>query len=168
MDTPGITRDRIYGLVHHENKSFFLIDTGGLDLGHNDFKEDILVQATFAIDEADLVLFVVDGKSELNENDYRIRDMLLKSGKRVIVVVNKIDNQSRMDLVYSFYELGFETVIGVSASHKLGFSELLQEITKDFSEHEPEEETMLLLIQQEFEKKGEFMKVLKNIVYFAV
>ena len=50
MDTPGITRDRIYGLVHHENKSFFLIDTGGLDLGHNDFKEDILVQATFAID----------------------------------------------------------------------------------------------------------------------
>ena len=102
MDTPGITRDRIYGTVNYKNKSFFLIDTGGLDLGHNDFKEDILVQATFAIDEADIVLFVVDGKSELNENDYRIRDMLLKSGKQVIVVVNKIDNPSRMNLIYSF------------------------------------------------------------------
>ena len=110
MDTPGITRDRIYGTVNYKNKSFFLIDTGGLDLGHNDFKEDILVQATFAIDEADIVLFVVDGKSELNENDYRIRDMLLKSGKQVIVVVNKIDNPSRMNLIYSFYELGFETI----------------------------------------------------------
>ena len=140
MDTPGITRDRIYGTVHYKNKSFFLIDTGGLDLGHNDFKEDILVQATFAIDEADIVLFVVDGKSELNENDYRIRDMLLKSGKQVIVVVNKIDNSSRMNLVYSFYELGFETIVGVSASHKLGFDELLESITKDFQENKGQEE----------------------------
>lgn len=140
MDTPGITRDRIYGTVNYKEKSFFLIDTGGLDLGHNDFKEDILVQATFAIDEADLVLFVVDGKSDLNENDYRIRDLLKKSGKDVIVVVNKIDNQSRMDLVYSFYELGFETIIGVSASHKLGFDDLLEEITKDFKINQKEEE----------------------------
>ncbi len=140
MDTPGITRDRIYGTVNYKEKSFFLIDTGGLDLGHNDFKEDILVQATFAIDEADLVLFVVDGKSDLNENDYRIRDLLKKSGKDVIVVVNKIDNQSRMDLVYSFYELGFETIIGVSASHKLGFDNLLEEITKDFKINQKEEE----------------------------
>ncbi|MCI8575602.1 MAG: ribosome biogenesis GTPase Der [Bacilli bacterium] len=142
MDTPGITRDRIYGVVHHQNKSFFLIDTGGLDLGHDNFKEDILVQATFAIDEADLVLFVVDGKSELNENDYRIRDMLLKTNKRVIVVVNKIDNVARKDLVYAFYELGFETVIGVSASHKFGFEELLEEITKDFSVNQKDSEDL--------------------------
>ena len=140
MDTPGITRDRIYGTVHHNNKSFFLIDTGGLDLGNHDFKEDILVQATFAIDEADLVLFVVDGKTDLNENDYRIRDLLMKSGKKVIVVVNKIDNQSRMDLIYSFYELGFETIMGVSASHKLGLQELLEEITKEFKVNQKEEE----------------------------
>jgi len=140
MDIPGITRDRIYGTVHHNNKSFFLIDTGGLDLGNHDFKEDILVQATFAIDEADLVLFVVDGKTDLNENDYRIRDLLMKSGKKVIVVVNKIDNQSRMDLIYSFYELGFETIMGVSASHKLGFQELLEEITKEFKVNQKEEE----------------------------
>ena len=140
MDIPGITRDRIYGTVNYRNKSFFLIDTGGIDLGHDDFNEDILAQATFAIDEADLVLFVVDGKSELQSSDYRIRDMLLKSNKKVIVVVNKIDNDSRSDLIYSFYELGFETVMGVSASHKRGFEELLNEITKDFKEMESEEE----------------------------
>ena len=132
MDTPGITRDRIYGSVQFQDKSFFLIDTGGLDLGHHDFSEDILVQASFAIEEADTVLFVVDGKSELNKNDYFIRDLLLKAQKQVIVVVNKIDNESRKEDVYSFYELGFETVMGVSAAHKLGFQELLKEITKDY------------------------------------
>lgn len=140
MDTPGITRDRIYGTVNYMDKSFFLIDTGGIDLGHNDFREDILVQATFAIDEADTVLFVVDGKNELDGNDYRIRDMLLKANKKVIVVVNKIDNVERMNLIYSFYELGFETVLGVSASHKLGFNELLDEITKDYKVNNKEEE----------------------------
>lgn len=140
MDTPGITRDRIYGTVKYNDKSFFLIDTGGLDLGHNDFKEDILVQATFAIDEADTVLFVVDGKDELNENDYRIRDLLLKSQKKVIVVVNKIDNEKRMDLIYSFYELGFEIVLGVSASHKLGINTLLDEITRDYKVDTKEED----------------------------
>ena len=65
MDEPGITRDRIYGIVKHNDKSFSLVDTGGLELGNDNFREDILAQATFAIDEADLVLFVVDGKSEL-------------------------------------------------------------------------------------------------------
>lgn len=140
MDTPGITRDRIYGTVTYENKSFFLIDTGGLSFGQDDFDQDIFIQASFAIDEADLVLFVVDGKSEIHASDYRIRDMLLKSNKRVIVVVNKIDNDSRNDLIYSFYELGFETVLGVSASHKRGFDVLLKEITKDFNENTKEEE----------------------------
>ena len=140
MDTPGITRDRIYGSVNYQDKSFFLIDTGGLDLGHNDFSEDILVQATFAIDEADTVLFVVDGKSELNKNDYYIRDLLLKARKKVIVVVNKIDNESRKDDVYSFYELGFDSVIGISAAHKLGFQELLHEITKDYKVSSDREE----------------------------
>lgn len=139
MDTPGITRDRIYGTVKHNGKSFFLVDTGGIDLGHNDFKEDILVQASFAIQEADTVLFVVDGKDELNENDYCIRDMLLKANKRVIVVVNKIDNEKRMDFIYSFYELGFETVVGISASHKIGIVALLDEITKDYPEDRKEE-----------------------------
>lgn len=139
MDTPGITRDRIYSTVTYQNKTFFLIDTGGLDFGNQDFSEDILIQAQFAMDEADTILFVVDGKSELDQNDYLIRDMLMKSQKKVIVVVNKIDNASRKDDVYAFYELGFETVIGVSAAHKLGFPELLEEITKDYKVDSKEE-----------------------------
>src|SRR5699024_1489517 len=105
MDMPGITRDRIYGQVHYQDRTFSLIDTGGLELGKDNFREDILMQATFAIDEADIVLFVVDGKSELNQSDYLIRDMLLKAHKDVLVVVNKIDNEKRKEDIYRFYEL---------------------------------------------------------------
>lgn len=164
MDTPGITRDRIYGTVKYHDKSFFLIDTGGLDLGHHDFKEDILVQATFAIDEADTILFVVDGKSELNEADYRIRDLLLKSQKKVIVVVNKIDNEKRMDLIYSFYELGFEDVIGISAAHKIGLNHLLDEITKDYKVDSKEEEEIckFCLIGRPNVGKSSLMNALLN------
>jgi len=140
MDMPGITRDRIYGTVNYNNKVFSLIDTGGLELGHDNFREDILVQAQYAIDEADLVLFVVDGKQELSQSDYMIRDLLLKAHKDVIVVVNKIDNKNRQEEVYRFYELGFERVLSVSASHKLGFSTLLNEITNDLKDGSLEEE----------------------------
>ena len=92
MDTPGITRDRIYGNVTYKDKKFLLIDTGGIDLGQGDFNKDIKMQAQLAIDESDCIVFVVDGRYELNKNDYEIRNMLIKSGKRVIVAVNKLDN----------------------------------------------------------------------------
>ena len=136
MDTPGVTRDRIYDTVTYNNKSFFIIDTGGIEIGNDNFNEDIKVQAELAIDESDLILFVVDGKSELDANDYLIRDMLIKSNKDVLVVVNKIDNDNRKDNIYAFYELGFENVLGVSAEHNLGFKELLDFITKDMNENE--------------------------------
>ena len=142
MDMPGITRDRIYGEVNYNQKKFSLIDTGGLELGKENFKQDILAQATFAIDESDLILFVVDGKTELNQSDYMIRDILRKSGKEVIVVVNKIDNKERENSIYNFYELGFEQVIGVSATHKLGIKELLNTITEDLGVTEEQEENI--------------------------
>ncbi len=142
MDMPGITRDRIYGEVTYNQKKFSLIDTGGLELGKDNFKEDILAQATFAIDESDLILFVVDGKTELNQSDYMIRDILRKSNKEVIVVVNKIDNKERENSIYNFYELGFEEVIGVSATHKLGIKELLNKITEDLKTVEETEENI--------------------------
>ena len=134
MDMPGITRDRIYGVAEYQNKRFSVIDTGGLELGNDNFQKDIFMQATFAIDEADLVLFIVDGKTELNQSDFMIRDMLLKAKKDVLVVVNKIDNEKRLEDIYRFYELGFEHVMGVSASHKKGIRELFEYITKDVSE----------------------------------
>lgn len=131
-DTPGVTRDRIYGDVHYEDYHFHLIDTGGIDVGDDTFNEEIRVQASVAIDEADVVVFVVDGKEELTHNDFVIRDMLMKSGKNVIVAVNKIDNTAREDNIYNFYELGFGDVLGVSGEHNIGIIELLDKIVAEF------------------------------------
>lgn len=139
-DTPGVTRDRIYTDVSYGNYKFHLIDTGGIDVSKEVFNNEIKVQAEIAIDEADVIVFVVDGLSDLNQNDYIIRDILKKSGKDVIVAVNKIDNSKRDSNVYSYYELGFENVIGISAEHNLGINELLNLVTKDFNEYVIEEE----------------------------
>lgn len=144
MDTPGITRDRIYGTVNYKNKSFYLIDTGGIDLGEDDFNKDIIAQAQLAIDESDIILFVVDGKEDLTNNDRKVRDMLIKSDKEIIVVVNKIDNKERKDNIYAFYELGFEKVMAVSGEHNLGFNELMEEVTKNMPEVEETEEDNIL------------------------
>lgn len=139
-DTPGVTRDRIYGIVNYKDKSFSLIDTGGIDLESATFNENIRIQAEFAIDEADVILFVVDGCEELTLNDLAVRDMLLRSNKRVIVVINKIDDKIHEDNIYSFYELGFEELITVSAEHKRHIDELLETITRDFNPYTTEED----------------------------
>ena len=136
MDTPGITRDRIYGTVIYKDKKFHLIDTGGISLGNDAFDKDIIMQAQLAIDEADLILFVVDGLNELDNNDLHISEMLHKTKKEVIVVVNKLDNSKRKDNIYNYYELGFSNVIGVSAEHNIGFDTLLDTITNDLVEEE--------------------------------
>ena len=131
-DTPGVTRDRIYGDVHYKDYSFHLIDTGGIDATKEEFNNEIKIQAEIAIDEADIVVFVVDGKESLTGNDYLIRDILKKAGKEVIVAVNKIDNIQREDNIYEFYELGFEKILPISGEHNLGIIDLLDEIIKDF------------------------------------
>ena len=139
-DTPGVTRDRIYADVSYQNYKFHLIDTGGIDVTKELFNDEIKVQASIAIDEADVIVFIVDGKEELNQNDFVIRDMLKKSGKSVIVAVNKIDNAKRDDNIYNFYELGFGDVIGISGEHGLGILELLDLICQNFKEVEQIEE----------------------------
>ena len=136
MDTPGVTRDRIYGKVEYNNKRFHLIDTGGISLGDDDFQKDILAQATLAIDEADLVLFVVDGIEDIDASDRKVAEILHRSSKPVIVVVNKLDNDKRKDNLYNFYELGFSELVAVSASHNIGINELLNTITKDLPEED--------------------------------
>lgn len=140
-DTPGVTRDRIYGDVIYKDYKFHLIDTGGIDLSDADFNKEIIVQASLAIDEADVIVFILDGKEELNANDFKIRDMLMKSNKRVILAVNKIDNEKRKNDIYNYYELGFPEIIPISGEHNLGIWDLLDEITKDFS---PKEDLNLL------------------------
>ena len=143
-DVPGITRDRIYGIGTYKDYKFNVIDTGGIDLGKNDFNKDIKVQAEIAIDEADVVVFVVDGKNGLNSNDFVVRDILNKSNKKVIVAINKIDNKKVIDNIYDFYELGFDNYIQVSGEHGINFGDLLDEITKDFEKQDILEDDKIL------------------------
>ncbi len=133
-DTPGITRDRLYGNVKFKNYSFHLIDTGGIDLSNEKFNDEIKIQAEIAINEADIIVFVVDAKEGLTSNDLVVKDMLLKSGKKVIVAINKIDSKLAKDNIYDFYELGFENYINISSEQNEGIYDLLKEITKDFKE----------------------------------
>lgn len=137
LDTPGVTRDRIYGTVNHKDKSFRLIDTGGITLGLDAFSKDILVQATLAIDEADIILFITDGSGEIDKEDKMVASLLHKADKKVIVVVNKLDNSMRDDNIYNFYELGFENVIGISAEHNKGFDKLLDLVCDNICESAP-------------------------------
>ena len=139
-DTPGVTRDRIYGNVKFKDYTFHLIDTGGIDLADEHFNDSIKMQAELAIDEADLILFVVDGKEGLTSNDYAVKDMLLKSQKPVIVVINKMDSKFAKENIYDFYELGLDTYMPVSGEQNEGIYDLLEEITKDFPEMEEEYE----------------------------
>ena len=135
-DTPGVTRDRIYGNATFNKHNFYLIDTGGIDLENASFNDEIKVQAELAVDEADVVIFVVDGKEGLTSNDFVVRDMLIKSNKRVIVAINKTDSKDFNDHLYDFYELGFEEYINVSGEQNKGIYDLLESATKDFKEVE--------------------------------
>lgn len=139
-DIPGITRDRIYGNVEFNKYSFHLIDTGGIDISEAHFNEEIIAQALIAIDEADIIVFVVDAKEGITTNDLVVRDMLLKSGKKVIVAINKMDSKLSKDNMYDFYELGFDNYIHISSEQNEGIYELLTEITSDFKELETEED----------------------------
>lgn len=133
-DVPGITRDRIYGDVKFGNYSFHLIDTGGIDISNESFNNEIKIQAEIAISEADVIVFVVDGKEGITTNDLVVKDMLLKSGKKIIVAINKTDSKLARDNVYDFYELGFDNYINISAEQNEGIYELLTAITSDFGE----------------------------------
>jgi len=142
-DIPGITRDRIYADASYRDYKFHLIDTGGIDLANEKFNDEIKVQAEIAISEADVVVFILDGKEGITSNDLEVRDMLRKSNKKVIVAINKIDNQKRMENIYDFYELGFDNYIPISAEHNIGIGELLDEIVSDFYVVQEEYEDLL-------------------------
>lgn len=137
-DTPGITRDRIYSTVEYKEYKFHLIDTGGIDLEDKEFNDVIKVQAELAIDEADIIVFVVDAKEGLTSNDFAVRDMLMKGNKKVIVAINKCDSNRINETEYEFYELGFDKIFKVSGEHNIGIYELLEEIVSEFDPIEEE------------------------------
>lgn len=139
-DIPGVTRDRIYQEATYNNKKFHLIDTGGIDLEKATFNTEIKMQAEIAINEADILIFMVDGKEGLTSNDLIVRDLLRKTKKKVIVAINKMDFKDAKNNVYDFYELGFDTYIPISSIHNTGFVELMDTITMNFNSTQEEKE----------------------------
>ena len=139
-DMPGVTRDRIYSDVTFGKYKFSLIDTGGIDVSKEVFNDEIKVQVEIAIDESDVIIFLVDGMEGLNSNDYEVRDMLRRANKRIVVAINKIDNKESLEHKYDFYELGFTDYVEISGEHSRGINELLSLVTKDFPEYVEDEE----------------------------
>ncbi len=142
-DTPGVTRDRIYSKANYNNKEFILIDTGGIENNTTEFSSIIKMQVDIAIDESDIVIFVVDGKDGLTPGDRIIRDQLKKSGKNVVVCINKVDSKKTDDNIYEFYSLGFDNYVQVSGEHGYGIDELLSKVTENFHEETNEEDKLL-------------------------
>lgn len=141
-DTPGITRDRIYGSVTYKDKSFSLIDTGGIESGNEEFNKEIIIQANLAIDEADLILFVVEADG-LSSDDLKVKEMLKKINDKVIVVINKCDTKVIKETEYDFYELGFNKYIKVSGEQNSGIYELLEEISNNIPNYIEEDDNTI-------------------------
>ncbi|MBQ2479245.1 MAG: ribosome biogenesis GTPase Der [Erysipelotrichales bacterium] len=137
-DTPGVTRDRIYGKAEWLTKEFRLIDTGGIQIEDQPFQKEIQMQVEIAIEEADTVIFLVDGKSGLTDDDLFIARKLQAGKKPVILAVNKVDNYSKIANIYEFYKLGFGEPLAISGQHGIGIGDLLDRLMESFEnvEHE--------------------------------
>lgn len=141
-DTPGVTRDRIYADVTWLDRSFTLIDTGGIEPESSDvILSQMREQAQIAIDTADVIIFITDVRQGLVDSDSKVADMLRRSGKPVIMVVNKVDSvQKYMMDVYEFYNLGIGEPLPISAANRMGIGDMLDEVLKLLPEKESEEE----------------------------
>lgn len=137
-DMPGVTRDRIYARAEWLTKNFRVIDTGGIDIGDAPFLNQIKAQAQVAMDEADVIVFVVDGKVGLSDSDYFIAKLLYKSETPVILAVNKIDDINQVNNIYEFYALGLSEPIATSAQHGIGIGDLLDKIVSYMTEEDVE------------------------------
>ena len=141
QDTPGVTRDRVYAEAEWLNYNFTLIDTGGIEPE----REDIIVkqmrrQANIAIETADVIIFIVDGKEGLTAADEEVANMLRKSKKPIVLVVNKIDNLKDEDNAWEFYNLGLGDPVTISGQQALGLGDMLDEVVKHFDESAKDQE----------------------------
>ena len=141
-DTPGVTRDRIYANVTWLDREFTMIDTGGIEPDSRDIiLSQMREQAQIAIDTADVIIFLTDVKQGLVDSDSKVADMLRRSGKPVVLVVNKVDSfEKYMADVYEFYNLGIGDPFPVSAASRLGIGDMLDEVIKYFPAQSGEEE----------------------------
>ena len=137
-DIAGVTRDRIYATASWLTKEFRLIDTGGIELKDASFTTQIKMQAEIAIEEADLIIFVVNGREGVTQEDEYVARLLQKTKKPILLAVNKIDDGAFINDIYDFYSLGIGDPIPVSGSHGIGIGDLLDEVIKklDFTEEE--------------------------------
>ena len=141
-DTPGVTRDRIYADVSWLDMDFTLIDTGGIEPDSSDvILSQMRAQAQIAIDTADVIIFITDVRQGLVDADDKVADMLRRSHKPIVLAVNKVDNMAKyLPDVYEFYNLGLGDPIPISAANKLGFGDMLDEVTRHFDRSYLEEE----------------------------
>ncbi len=135
-DTPGVTRDRLYGTGEWLTRKFKIVDTGGVEIANRPFQVQIRAQAEIAIEEADVIVFVVDGKLGVTSDDRVVAKMLYKSGKPVILAVNKVDNADRLSDAQEFYSLGLGDPIPVSGAHGIGIGDVLDQIVAQIPEKE--------------------------------
>ncbi len=131
-DTPGVTRDRIYAHGEWLGTEFSMIDTGGIDIGDEPFLKQITEQAEIAIDEADVIVFVVSAREGLADADERVAKILYRADKPVILAVNKADNPEQRQDIYDFYALGFGDPYPISGAHGLGLGDLLDAVVQSF------------------------------------
>jgi len=138
-DRPGVTRDRLYARGEWLSREFHVIDTGGIELGDDEILKSVRAQAELAIEEADVIIFMVDAKAGLTPADSEVAEMLFRAKKPVVLAVNKVDNIQRQDMVYDFYSLGFGNPIAISGTHGLGIGDLLDEVVRHFPDTREEE-----------------------------
>ena len=133
-DTPGVTRDRIYTHAEWLGKNFNLIDTGGIEMSDQPLSTQIREQAEIAIDEADVIILVVDVQNGITDADEKVAQLLYRSNKPVVLAVNKVDNPERRTDIYDFYSLGLGEPYPVSSVHGVGLGDLLDAVIKNFPE----------------------------------
>ncbi|TJY17378.1 ribosome biogenesis GTPase Der [Staphylococcus chromogenes] len=133
-DTPGVTRDRIYSSGDWLTHEFNIIDTGGIEIGDAPFQTQIRAQAELAIEEADVIIFMVNVREGLTQSDQMVAQILYKSKKPVVLAVNKVDNPEMRNDIYDFYALGFGEPYPLSGSHGLGLGDLLDAVASHFKD----------------------------------
>ena len=138
-DTPGVTRDRIYGEVEWLSTKFNIIDTGGIEISDEPLMAQVRHQAELAIEEADVIIFIVNGRDGVTSADQEVANILYKSKKPTVLAVNKIDNYEMQERIYEFYALGFGEPFPISGTHGLGIGDLLDEVVKHFPKESEEE-----------------------------
>ncbi|MFJ7734854.1 ribosome biogenesis GTPase Der [Lysinibacillus sp. NPDC097287] len=138
-DIPGVTRDRIYSSAEWLTHDFNIIDTGGIEIGDEPFLEQIRQQAEIAIEEADVIIFMTNGREGVTAADEQVAKILYKTKKPVVLAVNKVDNPDMREMIYDFYSLGFGEPWPISGSHGLGLGDLLDECAKHFPQEDEEQ-----------------------------